>query len=351
MLFALEMIGLVVILVVIHEFGHFATAKLFGVRVHEFGIGFPPKFLGIRKGETEYTLNLIPLGGFVKLAGENDPEEPRSLASKPALVRGIILSAGSFMNVVLAIAIFSVLFMVPNDVTVGDVIIEEVNAGSPAEGAGLLAGDRVISADGHEVESINELAARISRNLGSDLSITVDRGGATKKVSLVPRWRPPEGEGAAGVFLRLENYSIETRSDPFWKAVPKGVGEVGTVLSLIWNSLTQWVRGDAPFPGSGPVGIVSGTHEVVEQNGVLVLIPIAALLSVSLAIFNILPIPALDGGRLLFVVIESVRRGKRIPPEKEGLVHMIGFALLIAMVLAISYNDVLRIIRGESFVR
>ena len=351
MIFALEMIGMVVALVVIHEFGHFATAKFFNVKVHEFGIGFPPKLFGFRKGETEYTLNLIPLGGFVKLEGENDPAEPRSLARKSPAVRAIVLSAGSFMNAVLAIAIFTGLFMVPRDVTVGDVLIQDVNANSPAEAAGIRPGDRVISADGHEVENINDLASRITRNLGSEITMTLERGGQVREVSLEPRWRPPEGEGAAGILLRLDNATVESRSYPFWEAVPKAVGQIGDVLSLTWRAISQWIFGDAPAPFSGPVGIVSGSKEVVDVGGAVALFPLAALLSVSLSIFNILPIPALDGGRLLFVIIEWVRGGKRIPPEKEGLVHMIGFALLIAMVLVVSYNDIARLIRGDSFLR
>ncbi len=350
-MFALQLIGMVVGLVVIHELGHFATAKFFGVKVHEFGIGFPPRLVGWRRGETVYTLNLIPLGGFVKLEGENDPSEPRSLARKPPWVRAIVLSAGSLMNVFLAIAIFTGLLMVPRDLTVGTVVIEEVAPNSPAARAGLAPGDRVLVSGNEEIDSIGELASSISRHLGKELTLVVERGGAPREVEVVPRWEPPEGEGATGIRLSLVDTSVERRSYPFWEAVPRATGEVGNVLTFTWNALTQWASGDAPFPGSGPVGIVKGTHEIVDVGGAVALIPVAALLSISLAVFNILPIPALDGGRLLFVMIEWARRGKRIPPEKEGLVHMVGFALLMAMVLVISYNDILRIIRGDSFIR
>lgn len=351
MTLALELLGIILVLVVLHEVGHFATAKYFGVKVHEFGVGFPPKLVGFRRGETEYTLNLIPLGGFVKLAGENDPSEPRSLASKPPIVRIIILSAGSFMNALLAVAVFSALFMIPRDVTTGDVYIEDVNANSPAQEAGLLPMDRILTVNGHHIENINDLASRINRNLGNEIALVAERDGMTIDVKLVPRWRPPKGQGPTGILLRIENGSVEQRSDPFWKAVPKATAQIGVVISLTSAALSQWVTGNAPFPGTGPVGIVHGTQEVVAAGGILALIPLTGLLSISLSIFNILPIPALDGGRLLFVIIEWVRRGKRITPEKEGLVHMVGFAVLIAMVLVISYNDVLRIIRGESFIR
>ena len=350
MIFVLAMIAMVVALVVIHELGHFAVAKFFGVRVNEFGVGFPPKLFGWRKGETEYTLNALPLGGFVRLEGEEEATDPRSLASKSPGVRAAILGAGSFMNAVLAVAIFAALFMVPRDVTVGDVVVRDVSPNSPAAEAGIVTGDRIVAVDGQPVESTNQVSAGITRNLGSDLSLTLESGGQARDISLIPRWRPPEGEGAVGVLLGLENERVESLSYYPWEAVGKGAFQVVEVLTLTWRSITQWLFRDAPTPFSGPVGIVSGSKEAVDLGGLDVLIPLAALLSISLAIFNILPIPALDGGRLLFVIIEMIRGGKKIPAEKERLVHMLGFALLITLVLMVSYNDIARLIRGESFI-
>ena len=161
---------------------------------------------------------------------------------------------------------------------------------------------------------------------------------------------PAGGRRERGVRLGLENERVESLSYYPWEAVGKGAFQVVEVLTLTWRSITQWLFRDAPTPFSGPVGIVSGSKEAVDLGGLDVLIPLAALLSISLAIFNILPIPALDGGRLLFVIIEMIRGGKKIPAEKERLVHMLGFALLITLVLMVSYNDIARLIRGESFI-
>ncbi len=350
MLFVFAMIAMVVVLVVIHELGHFAVAKFFKVKVNEFGVGFPPKLFGWKKGETEYTLNALPLGGFVRLEGEDESTGPRSFSSKSPGVRAAILGAGSFMNAVLAVAIFAALFMIPRDVTVGDVVIEDVSPNSPAAEVGIAPGDRIVAVDGDPVDSIRDVSAGITRNLGVDLSLQLQRAGQTRNVTLIPRWRPPEGEGNVGVRLGLENQRTETLSYYPWEAVGKGALQVVEVLTLTWRSISHWLFRDAPTPFSGPVGIVSGSKEAVDIAGLDALIPLAALLSISLAIFNILPIPALDGGRLLFVIIEIIRRGKKIPAEKERLVHMLGFALLITIVLMVSYNDIARLIRGERFI-
>ena len=351
MILALELIIMIVALVVIHELGHFLTAKLFGVKVNEFGIGFPPKLVGWKKGETEYTLNLIPLGGFVKLEGENNPTHHRSLANKKPYIRLIILGSGSFMNALLALAIFTAMFMTPRDVATGNVIIQDVSTNSPAKLAGLLPGDQIVYVNEKDIHNIGAIRENTYRNLGSQITITIQRNNIQQQISLIPRWEPPIGEGPVGIKLSLENARITQESYPIWKAVPKAVIEIRNVLFFTWQALLQWVIGEAPFPGSGPVGIVKGTQEVVSIAGVTALIPIAALLSISLAAFNMLPIPSLDGGRSLFALIEWIRGGKRISPEKEGQFHMIGFAILIAIIVAISYNDVSRIIRGDSFIR
>ena len=158
----LEFLGVLAVVVMVHEFGHFATAKAFGIRVNEFGFGFPPRLLGLRRGETVYTLNLLPLGGFVKLEGENDPTDPRSLASKGVGTRFLVLVAGSFMNVVLAVVLLSGLFMF----TVGEIRVADVSPGSPADLARFLPGDTIIDVNGNRVESFEELVNEVAPQPG-----------------------------------------------------------------------------------------------------------------------------------------------------------------------------------------
>jgi len=336
------------LLIFVHEGGHFVAAKLSGIKVEEFGMGFPPRIFGIRRGETTYSLNWIPLGGFCKMLGEEDPSEPRSFASKRPAVRLATLVAGPLMNAILPIVLLTIAFMVPRQVIVGDVIIDQVAADSPAAEAGIVAGDTLVSINGHSIQNIGDVVYDIHLDMGNKITFELkDAEGNPKTAILVPRWNPPPGEGAVGIQMSMVPTGNVTQHDPFWKAVPKSVSSIGDTFVLMRNEITSWfVQKRAPEV-TGPVGIFQLTGEV-RAAGPSYLLQFIAFISMNLAIVNILPLPALDGGRIAFVALEVVRRGKRVSARTEGLIHYIGFVMLIGLILAISYFDIARVIRGES---
>ena len=341
-------IGIIVVLIITHEFGHFITAKAFRVEVKEFGIGFPPRVFKVKRGETIYSLNAIPLGGFTKLSGEEDPEAPRSLAGKPRGVRLLVLSAGSLMNLFLPLILFSIAFMIPHDLVVGKVSVQEVALNSPAAAAGIEEGDRLLSVNGKPVNNIGDLQRHIHLNLGRETTIRLEHSDSTvDTISLVPRWRPPEGQGAIGISVRMLDSTIIRQSEPPWKAAPLAVSACVENFVLFKNGLLSMAIGTTPLQVRGPVGIAQITGEIARA-GISPLLEFAAFLSINLGLLNILPLPALDGGRIAFVLLEWARRGKRVSPKTEALVHFIGFALLIGAIAAVTYNDVIRIMSGGS---
>ena len=290
------------------------------------------------------------MGGFCKLLGEEDPGDPRSLASKSASTRLIVLGSGSFMNALLPILLLTIAFMIPRAVVVGDVVVDEVAQNSPAAEAGIIAGDTVLSINGYEVRNIGDVIYDTHLSLGEDTTLELrDTAGTTRSVTLLPRWDPPEGEGAMGVALVVENAEEVSESYPFWEAIPKSVSTLGETFELLRNEVRSWfARGTAPAVG-GPVAIFQLTGEASEA-GPSYLLQFAAFLSLNLAIVNLFPLPALDGGRIVFVLLEVARRGRRVSARTEGLVHLVGFVMLISLMLVITYVDIVRAIRGESLV-
>jgi len=289
------------------------------------------------------------LGGFVKMLGEEDPTHPRSLASKSVPVRALVISAGALMNLLLAVVLFAIIAMVPQQFNSGDVSIVDVADNSPAAAAGLLPGDVIQRVNGRRVENIGDLRYQIQLRLGAATTMELLREGVVQEIGVVPRWKVPEGEGATGIRVELLDAEVVSRSRPFWEAIPGAGKQTLDTLVFMKNGVTRWFIGDAsPVDDvAGPIGIARVTGEVARA-GIAPLLTLAAVLSLNLAILNILPIPALDGGRLLFVAVEVLRRGKRISPQKEALVHLAGFILLMIVVALVSYLDILRITRGES---
>jgi len=346
------LIGIVVISVILlaHELGHFFSAKLAKVKVEEFGFGFPPRLLSIKRGETLYSLNAIPFGGFNRLAGEEDPAVPGGLARRSIPTRLLVIGAGSLMNILLALLLFSIVFIIPQDVVTGDVLVEEIAPDSPASTAGIEPGDTIISLNGKAITNNYDLQRYSQLNLGNEITLVVKHSDdTTESFKLVPRWKPPEGEGAIGVGISTVNQTVIRQSYPFWEAVPKGfVGLYETVI-LYKNGMVGVITGSVPADFYGPVGIVQATGEIARY-GAAPLLEFAAFISLILGLLNLFPLPALDGGRIVFILLEWVRRGKRISPKKEGLVHLTGFIIFMALMLAITLQDIIRIASGESII-
>lgn len=342
-------LGVMAIVVISHELGHFATAKWSGVKVEEFGIGYPPRLFGIKRGETMYSLNLIPLGGFTKMSGEEDPSAERSLASKSPATRLLVLSAGSIMNAVLPFLLLALAFMAPHDVATAKVVVDEVSPGSPAEQAGIMVGDTILEVNHHAIGYNGDLSYYIFMYLGEKIPILIEHADGTQEmVEVTPRWRPPPDDGAVGIGVVNEDLVVNRVSEPFWRAIPLGGVQAAENMVIFKNSILSLFIGTASVADlTGPVGIAQISGEVAK-SGWHSFLQWTALLSLNLAIVNILPLPALDGGRIAFVLLEWLRRGKRISPQKEGLVHAIGFFLLLALIAAVTFQDITHIIQSGS---
>jgi regulator of sigma E protease len=338
------------VLVIVHELGHFIMAKATGVWVEEFGVGFPPRLYGKKWGETIYSINWIPFGGFNKLPGEVDPTVPKALAARSHGVRMLVISGGILMNLLLPFVLLSVAYMVPHNIVNGQVVVQEVAPGSPAEISGIKAGDTIISVEGKPVNSTGDLARDIQLGLGTEISIALKHADATTEtVRLVPRWRPPSGQGAMGTLSQTVNPEIVSESLPFWRAIPIGSRDCIETLVLYKNGIIGMIIGTVPFVPAGPVGIVQVAGEVAH-SGVSPVLELTAFISIAIAVTQIIPFPALDGGRMIFIVLEWLRRGKRVSPRVEGIVHSVGFMILIALMILITYQDVIRWATGGSLV-
>ena len=339
-------IGIVALSVILitHELGHFITAKASGVKVEEFGLGLPPRIFGKKLGETIYSINAIPFGGFNRMTGEEDPKEPGSLAGKSQGIRLLVLSAGSVMNFLLALFLFSIIFIFPHDAETGQVVVEEVAPNSPAAIAGIESGDIILSINDQSVNSNAKLSQYIKDNLGKETVILVQhRDSAKENVQLIPRLQPPVGEGPIGIVTRtLKRY-------PFWQAIPMGATTLAQTVVLWGEGLVGIFAGKETASFVGPVGLVQLTGEVAKI-GIVPLLDVTALISLILGICNLFPLPAIDGGRIAFVLLEWARQGKRVPPKIEGMVHLIGLVMLIGFLFIITYQDILRIISGKSLL-
>ena len=364
-------IGILVVLVLVHELGHYLVAKRAGITVEEFGIGFPPRIGSVMWRGTRYSLNWIPLGGFVKMLGEDGDVEVRRLREqglteaevetamegafnrRPVWVRITVLLAGVAMNFVLAAALFAIAFSMPVLVGEGPLTVTEIQAGSPAEEA-LEVGDVIVGVDGRTFERSAELTEYVAERGGSEVTLALERDGETREIVIVPREVSDEerasGVGPIGFAYDPAQVSEEPSIvDNPVDAALRGTGAAWEIAVQIPGGLADAVGGliglnpDAP-DARGPIGIAQETGRVLEAPLVSQLLFIG-LLSVNLAVLNVLPFPPLDGGRIAVVIVEAIRR-RRLPAEREAVIYLAGFAVLIALVVLISIKDIQRLITG-----
>lgn len=342
------------VLVLVHELGHFLTARFFGIDVEEFGVGFPPRAWSVKKKDTVWSLNWIPLGGFVRIKGEDDPSKtgPGTFSHKPAHVRAVVICAGVFMNLVLASVLFAIGFMagvpqvtddLPSTARVRDprVQVIEVLKGFPADEAGIHGGDVIVSIDGQSFTKVERIQDYVNGDADGQVRLTVRRGKEVIDGVMSTKLDPETGKRIMGVAL------VETAivSFPPHEAVARGVYATGFYAKEIVMTVVDLVKGlfVGQKPGvefSGPVGIAVLTGQAARL-GFIYLLQFAALLSVNLAVVNILPIPALDGGRLLFIVIEKFR-GRSVRPAVEAFIHRVAFFLLLGLVVLVTLKDLER---------
>lgn len=353
------------LLVIVHELGHFMVAKWNGIKVEEFGFGIPPRIFGKKIGDTIYSINLFPFGGFVRLYGEMEEVKETWIAgrnagsmsralmkdkqfvNKPLWVKTAVIVAGVIMNFLLAVVAFGIVYSftgIQKDTK--EVKVLNISTNSPAQDAKLLVGDIVKKVDGQEVTSVAEFISKIEGKKGKKVKLELQ----DRVVTITPRANPPAGEGPLGVTIT----NTETYFAPVWQRPFLGA-YYGTKEALFWGKnvvngfisiFTDLFQGKSPKEVSGPVGVFAVTSEVAK-TGILPLINLIGIISVNLAVLNIIPFPALDGGRLLFIIIEAIL-GKKVAPKVEGVVHGVGMAILLLAILAITIKDVRGLISAGS---
>lgn len=328
-------------IVIVHEWGHYITAKKCGVLVHEFAVGMGPILWSTKKGETLYSIRLLPIGGFCSMEEEvGESTNPRAMASKKPWQKLLIVSAGAIMNFVLACLLLSI---VAGYQGYGSNEIASLEANMPAVMSGLKVGDRIIAIDEHKVSRLSDIT-KVLENKEKTYTLTIKRGNETFRTPITSKWMPKEERARFGFAPTLIHFNI-------WENIKGGVIWACLIIVQVWKAFVDLFTGAIGMNQlSGIVGVVNQSAEIWDtsmQSGgigiaILNMMIVASALSANLAVVNLFPLPALDGGRIVFVLIEMLR-GKPISPEKEGAVHFIGFVLLMILTVVLIYNDFMRI--------
>ena len=332
------------LLVIVHESGHFITAKLAGIKVEQFSVGFGPQLLGWQRGETLYAIRAIPLGGFVKLAGMDGSMDagPRSFNAHPLFQRFLVIVAGSAFNLALPVLIFFGVYTTVGAAEVQTPIqVSAVDAGTPAYNAGLETGDAIRSVNGHPINKFEDLRTALDAAKSTPVTVVVDRHGQLLTLTVTPKLDPTTGTYILGFHPAIRSFKPGPL-DAAGRAVRDTGDSIVGIAVGIYQLTTDKSLGGLLGPRGleGPVGIVKTTAKAA-QAGPLSLVGVIALLSLSLGLANILPIPALDGGRAAFLVLELIR-GRPVDPAREQVVHYVGLALLFGLIGLVTYNDLLR---------
>ena len=326
------------VLITVHEFGHFITAKMTGMRVDEFAIGFGPKIYQQKDGETLYSLRAIPLGGYNKIAGmdPDDPVEPNAFNSKPIPARMLVILAGALMNFILPIILFSGIFMVEgrmqlvNEPVLGTVVDEMA-----AARAGLKAGDRIVTIDGKNVETWTDVVLNLRKAGTEEVTLTAERNGVLQTYKMTPMFDKDAGRPLIGVSPRFSKESLG-----FFGSIKEGFIYTKNIGMSMVSGLYRIVSGNAPADVAGPIGVAQMAGQVAEK-GLLPLMNFVAFLSINLGVINLLPLPALDGGHFVLLLLEALR-GKPLGGKAMTNIQMVGVALILALTVFSTFKDITR---------
>ncbi len=316
------------LIVFVHEGGHFLAARLSGIKVVEFALGMGPKLFGKKIGETMYSLRAFPIGGFCLMLGEDEENhDPGAFNNTPLRSRIAAVAAGPIVNLLAAVIIYSMVIA-----PVAEPIIGQVTKGMPAEKAGIVAGDKIVEINDVKINNWQEMKPEIAKHEGEQIPVTVESKGAQREVQLTPVKNPGTNDIVIGVTQKVKIGGF---------SITEGLKTTGTITKMMLSFLGQLVVGKADADEvSGPISIIVYMNDAAK-TGFISLLFLTAIISLNLGIMNLLPLPALDGGRLLFLFIELIRR-RPVPAEKEGMVHFVGLVALMALSIFLMYKDIIR---------